>query len=433
MKVIKVGLIGFGTVGSGLAQTLFEQSDRLVRKIGTRVVLSRVVDINLNKLPEQFQETILSKDVGDIFNDPDIDIVVELIGGIEPARTFLLEAIRHGKHVVTANKALLSIHGKEIFEAAVQSNVEVGFEASVGGGIPVIKALKEGLVANRILSIMGIMNGTANYILTKMTDHGTPFEEVLKEAQALGFAEADPTYDIEGIDTAHKLAILMTIAYGKHVQLKDINTEGISKIQPIDIEFAREFGCRIKLLAISRHHGDHMEARVHPTLVPESHMLANINGAYNAINFTGDTVGDVLLYGKGAGKMPTGSAVAADVVDIGRNILHGSINRVPALSYLPEHIGLPTITPMTELVCPYYFRITALDKPGALSTISGIFGKHTISIKSVIQKSRQQNEPVSIVLHTHEASEASVQKALAEIDALELCPEPTVKIRFLVD
>ncbi len=433
MKVIRVGLIGFGTVGSGLAQTLFEQDERLMRKIGTRVVLSRVVDINLGQLPEQFKETILSKDVGDIFNDPDIDIVVELIGGIEPAKTFLLEAIRHGKHVVTANKALLSIHGKEIFEAAVQNNVEVGFEASVGGGIPVIKALKEGLVANRILSIMGIMNGTANYILTKMTDQGVAFSEVLKEAQALGFAEADPTYDIEGIDTAHKLAILMTIAYGKHVQLKDINTEGISKIQPIDIDFAREFGCRIKLLAISHHHGSHVEARVHPTLVPESHMLASINGAYNAFYFTGDTVGNVLLYGLGAGKMPTGSAVAADVVDISRNILHGSINRVPALSYLPEHIGTPTITPMTELRCPYYFRITALDKPGVLSTISGIFGKHTISIKSVIQKSRQQDEPVSIVLHTHEASEAAVQKAIAEIDGLEVCTEPTVKIRFLVD
>ena len=269
MKVIRVGLIGFGTVGSGLAQTLFEQNDRLLRKIGTRVVLSRVVDIKIDQLPEQFKETILSKDVKDIFTDPDIDIVVELIGGIEPAKTFLLEAIRHGKHVVTANKALLSIHGREIFEAAVKNNVEVGFEASVGGGIPVIKALKEGLVANRILSIMGIMNGTANYILTKMTDQGIAFDEVLKEAQALGFAEADPTYDIEGIDTAHKLAILMTIAYGKHVQLKDINTEGITKIQPIDIDFAREFGCRIKLLAISRHHGSHVEARVHPTLVPD--------------------------------------------------------------------------------------------------------------------------------------------------------------------
>ena len=433
MKDIRVGLIGFGTVGSGLAQTLFDQSERLFRKVGARIVLSRVVTPNLQELPEPFKGATLSKDVNDIFNDPDIDIVVELIGGLEPARTYLLEAIRHGKHVVTANKALLSIHGREIFEAAVQNNVEVGFEASVGGGIPVIKALKEGLVANRILSIMGIMNGTANYILTKMTDLGAAFADVLKEAQALGFAEADPTYDIEGIDTAHKLAILMTIAYGKHVQLKDINTEGISKIQPIDIEFAREFGCRIKLLAISRHHGSHVEARVHPTLVPESHMLASINGAYNAFYFTGDTVGNVLLYGQGAGKMATGSAVAADVVDIGRNILHGSINRVPALSYLPENISAPVITPMTELVCPYYFRITAQDKPGVLSTIAGIFGKHAISIKSVIQKGRQQNEPVSIVLHTHEASEASVQDAIAEIDALGVCTEPTVKIRFLVD
>jgi homoserine dehydrogenase len=433
MKDIHVGLIGFGTVGSGLAQTLFEQNERLFRKIGARIILSRVVTTNLTELPEPFKGATLSSDVNDIFNDPAIDIVVELIGGLEPARTYLLEAIRHGKHVVTANKALLSIHGQEIFEAAVRQNVEVGFEASVGGGIPVIKALKEGLVANRILSIMGIMNGTANYILTKMTDLGADFADVLKEAQTLGFAEADPTYDIEGIDTAHKLAILMTIAYGRNVQLKDINTEGISKIQPIDIEFAKEFGCRIKLLAISLHHGSHVEARVHPTLVPESHMLASINGPYNAFYFTGDTVGNVLLYGQGAGKMATGSAVAADLVDIGRNILHGSINRVPALSYLPENISAPVITPMTELVCPYYFRITAQDKPGVLSTIAGIFGKHAISIKSVIQKGRQQNEPVSIVLHTHEASEASVQNAIAEIDALGVCPEPTVKIRFLMD
>lgn len=433
MKDIRVGLIGFGTVGSGLAQTLLEQSERLRRKVGAGFILSRVVDINLTRLPEQFRETTLSSDVGDILNDPDVDIVVELIGGLEPARTFLLEAIRHGKHVITANKALLSIHGREIFEAAEENRVEVGFEASVGGGIPVIKALKEGLVANRILSIMGIMNGTANYILTRMTDQGAPFAEVLKEAQALGFAEADPTYDIEGIDTAHKLAILMTIAYGRHVRFADIHTEGISKIQPIDIEFAHEFGCRIKLLAISNHHHSHMEARVHPTLVPESHMLASISGAYNAIQFTGDTVGNVLFYGQGAGKMPTGSAVAADVVDIGRNILHGSVGRVPALSYLPENIGSPTITPMTGLICPYYFRITAQDKPGVLSTIAGIFGKHAISIKSVIQKGRRQNEPVSIVLHTHEASEAAVRDAIAEIDTLAICTEPTVKIRFLVD
>jgi homoserine dehydrogenase len=432
MKVIRVGLIGFGTVGSGLAQTLLEQNERLMRKVGARIVLSRVVDINLGQLPEQFTETILSKDVGDIFNDPDIDIVVELIGGIEPAKTFLLEAIRHGKHVVTANKALLAVHGREIFQAAAEKNVEVGFEASVGGGIPVIKALKEGLVANRINYIKGIMNGTANYILSQMTDHGTPFQEVLKEAQKLGYAEADPTYDVEGIDTAHKLAILMTIAYGQSVHLDDITVEGISSIQPIDIQFARKFGYRIKLLAISRNHGDHVEARVHPTMVPENHMLATINGAFNGIQFQGDTVGDVLLYGQGAGMMPTGSAVAADVVDIGRNIAFGCINRVPALSFLPEHIGKPTITPMQQLICPYYFRITALDQPGVLATITGIFGKHGISIRSMMQQERDANEPVYIVFRTHRTTEGAVEKAIAEIDALDVCTVPTVKIRLLI-
>ena len=433
MKQIQVGLIGFGTVGSGLAQTLYEQKERLQRKVGAEIVLTQVAAPRRDSLPEQFAGVKLTKDAADIFTNPDIDIVVELIGGMEPAKTFILEAIKHGKHVVTANKALLSVHGKEIFEAAVANNVEVGFEASVGGGIPVIKSLKEGLVANRIESIMRILNGTANYILSKMTDHGVPFDEVLKDAQEQGFAEADPTYDVEGIDTAHKLAILMTIAYGKHVHLDDINTEGISKINPIDIEFAKEFGCRIKLLAISRHHGSHVEARVHPTMVPNSHMLANINGAYNAIHFNGDTVGNVLFYGLGAGMMPTGSAVAADVVDIGRNILCSSVNRVPALSYLPENIGKPTITPMSELSGPYYFRITALDKPGVLSTISGIFSKHNISIKSVIQKSRHEHDPVAIVLHSHVANEDAVQKCIAEIDALDVCTEETVKIRILTD
>jgi len=433
MKKIQVGLIGFGTVGSGLAQTLLDQKERLIRKVGTEVVLSQVADIMTDKLPEQFSDVSLTKDAADIFANPDIDIVVELIGGMEPARTFMLEAIKHGKHVVTANKALLSVHGKEIFEAAVTHNVEVGFEASVGGGIPVIKSLKEGLVANKIESIMGIMNGTANYILTRMTDEGAPFDTVLKDAQELGFAEADPTYDIEGIDTAHKLAILMTISYGKHVHLDDINTEGITKIKPIDIEFAKEFGCRIKLLAISRHHGDHVEARVHPTMVPNSHMLANINGAYNGIHFTGDTVENVLFYGLGAGKMPTGSAVAADVVDIGRNILSTSVNRVPALSYLPENIGTPTITPMSAITGPYYFRITAMDKPGVLSAISGVFSKYNISIKSVMQKSRHELEPVAIVILSHTANEEAVQQAIQEIDALPECTEATVKIRILLD
>lgn len=431
MREIHVGLIGFGTVGKGLAKALLAQKERLLQKTGTVFVLSTVADIALESLPEEFSDVTLTKDANDIFSDPKIDIVVELIGGMEPARTFMLKAIASGKHVVTANKALLSVHGREIFQAAAEKNVEVGFEASVGGGIPVIKALKEGLVANRINYVKGIMNGTANYILSQMTDHGTPFQEVLKEAQKLGYAEADPTYDVEGIDTAHKLAILMTIAYGLNVQLDDITVEGISNIEPVDIQFAKKFGYRIKLLAISRNHGDHVEARVHPTMVPEAHMLATINGAFNGIQFQGDTVGDVLLYGAGAGMMPTGSAVAADVVDIGRNIINGCINRVPALSYLPEHIGKPTITPMHDLVCPYYFRITALDKPGVLAIITGILGKYGISIRSMMQQERDDNEPVYIVFRTHRATEGAIVKAIAEIDALDVCTVPTVKIRLL--
>ncbi len=433
MKEIHVGLIGFGTVGSGLAQTLYNQKEQLKDKVGTSITLTQVADINIASLPEPFREVQLTKSAEDIFNNPEIDIVVELIGGMEPARTFLLEAIKKGKHVITANKALLSIHGREIFEAAVANNVEVGFEASVGGGIPVIKALKEGLVANRINSIRGILNGTANYILTAMTEHGTPFAEVLREAQEKGYAEADPTYDVEGIDTAHKLAILMSIAYGQYVHLDDISVEGISKIKPIDIDFAREFGYRIKLLAISKNHGEHVEARVHPTMVPESHMLATINGTFNAVSFNGDTVDDVLLYGHGAGMMPTGSAVAADVVDISRNILAHSINRVPALSFLPEKFTMPKITPLNELTCPYYLRMTVLDQPGVLATISGILGKYGISIKSVIQKGDQSDEPVHVVFRVHRSAEGDIQKAITEIDALEYCTEPTVKIRIMID
>lgn len=433
MEKIRVGLIGFGTVGNGLAKTLLTQRERLQKKIGIPIELSRVADINVSTLPAEYEDVVLSSDASDIINDPDIDIVVELIGGTEPAKSFMLEAIKHGKHVITANKALLATHGKELFEAAAAHEVEVGFEASVGGGIPVIKALKEGLAANSIEVIRGIMNGTANYILTMMTEHGTPFDEVLKDAQEKGFAEADPTYDVEGIDTAHKLAILMSIAYGQHVHLDDIYVEGISSIEPIDIDFAKDFGYRIKLLAISRNHGSHVEARVHPTMVPETSMLANINGSFNAIQIAGDTVGDTLFYGHGAGMMPTGSAVAADVVDIARNIISSSVNRVPPLSYQPVHFTAPSITPMGELTCPYYFRVTVLDEPGVLSAISGILGKHGISIRSVIQKGEKPGKPVHVVLRAHMALESSVQKAVAEIDALDFCTEPTVTIRVQID
>ncbi len=431
MKKIRVGIIGFGTVGSGLAEVLHSQSKRLMKRTGVDLCLTKVADKNLSALPDHLKDVELFSDAEAVINDPDIDIVVELIGGIEPAKTFVLEAIKAGKHVVTANKALLSQEGKDIFAAAAEAGVEVGFEASVGGGIPVLKSLREGLVANKILSIMGIMNGTANYILTRMTDEGVPFAEVLKDAQEKGFAEADPTYDVEGIDTAHKLAILMCMAYGMNITHNEIATEGISQIEPLDIELAREFGCRIKLLAISRNHGDHVEARVHPTMVPESHLLASINGAYNAIHFSGDTVGNVLLYGQGAGMMATGSAVAADIVDIARNIEAKAIGRVPPLSYLPDCFEDRKVTPMEELEGPYYFRFTVRDEPGVLAAISGILGIHDISIESVVQKGRETDSAVPLVMLTHTAKEAAVAAALKEIDDLDAVVAPVVKIRLL--
>ncbi len=431
MKDIRIGIIGFGTVGQGLGRAMLQQQKRLASKTGINYVLRMIADTSRKPLPREFTDVTLTTDAKEIINAPDIDIVVELIGGMEPAKSFLLAAIASGKHVVTANKALLSVHGAEIFKAAAEKNVEVGFEASVGGGIPVIKALREGLVANRINRIQGIMNGTANFILSKMTEEGLPFAQVLKEAQELGFAEADPTYDVEGIDTAHKLAILMNIAYGQRVQLDNVTVEGISKIEPIDIKFARDFGYRIKLLAITHNHGDSVEARVHPTMVPESHMLANISGAFNGILINGDTVGDVLLYGQGAGMMPTGSAVAADVVDIGRNIADNCINRVPPLGWLPENLTEPSITPMELLVCPWYLRVTVNDEPGVLATITGIFAQQKISIRSMKQHDRGKNEPVYVVFRTHRAEEAAVKQAIAEIDALEVCAGPTRSIRLL--
>ncbi|MFU8818940.1 MAG: homoserine dehydrogenase [Desulfurivibrio sp.] len=431
MREIRVGLIGFGTVGSGTAEVLRIQAQRLQRKTGADIRLVRVADIAINELPPEFAGVELTRDANQVVAAADIDIVVELIGGIEPAKSFILKAIANGKHVVTANKALISQHGREIFAAAAANNVEVGFEASVGGGIPVIKALKEGLVANRIEAIIGIMNGTANYILNRMTDEGLDFASVLKDAQAHGYAEADPTYDIEGIDTAHKLVILMGMAYGAHVRLDQVTTEGISRIEPIDIEFAREFGYRIKLLAISRNNGDSYEARVHPTMVPSRELLANIGGAFNAIQFTGDMVDDVLLYGQGAGKMPTGSAVVADIVDIARNILNGSINRVPSLGYLPDTFKEIEITPLERLRCPYYFRVTVQDRPGVLSAITGVLGKHGISIRSMLQQGREEGGVVPVMMRAYEAEESAVRAALAEIDALEICTAPTVKIRIM--
>jgi len=431
VRIVNIGLIGLGTVGTGVAKILTENQDVLFKKVGVPLVLKKIADRNpFRPRPVDLTGISLTTDAQEVINDPDIDIIVELIGGYEPAKTFILSAIQQKKHVVTANKALLALHGEEIFATAIKCNVDVGFEASVGGGIPLIRGIKEGLVANKILCLFGILNGTANYILTKMTDEGLSFKEVLKQAQAKGFAEADPTFDVEGIDTAHKLAILVALAYGTPIDFDKIYIEGITQIEPLDIQFAQEFGYRIKLLAISRYSGTGIEARVHPTMIPAEHLLANVGGAYNALLVRGDAVGNVLFYGQGAGMMPTGSAVVSDIVDVARNLIKGTSLRTPALAYIPQAREAKSILPMDELQFKYYFRFFALDRPGVLSKISGVLGRYEISIASVVQKGREINGAVPIVMLTHEAKEANVKQALKEIEALDVVKDKPLFIRI---
>lgn len=431
MKTINVGLLGFGTVGSGMVKILHENRQVIGSRLGASLELKWIADLDLERdRGVVVDRGLLTTDAEQVINDPGVDIVVELIGGYEPARSFILKAIENGKQVVTANKALLAAHGDEIFSAASRKGVEVGFEASVGGGIPLIRSIKEGLVANNIQGLYGILNGTANYILTKMTDQGEPFSEVLKEAQALGYAEVNPTFDVEGIDAAHKLTILLSIAYGVPIDFRAVYTEGISRITPLDIKFIKEFGYRIKLLAISKDDGEAIEARVHSTLIPEESLLANVNEAYNALYIQGDAVGNVMLYGPGAGMMPTGSAVVSDLVDVARNILRGAVGRVPSVGYQPVSVKARRIKSIDELETEYYFRFSAEDRPGVLSKISGILGKHQISIKSVHQKGRDLVGAVPVVMITHEAKEAAVKTALSEIDQLDVVKDKTVLIRI---
>jgi homoserine dehydrogenase len=431
MKKICVGLLGFGTVGSGTAKILLENRDVIESRLGTSLELKWIADLDIETdRGVSVDQKVLTTDANVVINDPEVDVVVELVGGYEPAKSFILQAIKNGKQVVTANKALLASHGDEIFAAALTKGVEVGFEASVGGGIPLIRSLKEGLVANHIQGLYGILNGTANYILTKMTDEGSPFADVLKEAQALGYAELDPTFDVEGIDAAHKLTILLSIAYGVPIDYEAVYTEGISRITPLDIRFTKEFGYRIKLLAISKDDGEAIEARVHPTLIPEDSLLANVNEAYNGLYVTGDAVGNVMLYGPGAGMMPTGSAVVSDVVDVARNLLHKAVGRVPSMGYQPSALKARSVKSIEELEVEYYFRFSAEDRPGVLSTISGILGKNGISLKSVHQQGRDLVGAVPVVMISHEAKEAAVKVALAEIDDLDIVKDKTMLIRI---
>lgn len=431
MKNINIGILGCGTVGTGVAKILIENRELISSRVGALLTLKHVADLDIETdRGVAFDKGVLITDAYKVVDDPEIDIVVEMIGGEGIAKDLILRAIDNGKQVVTANKALIASHGNTLIQAADEKKVDVAFEASVGGCMPIIKSLRESLVGNHIQSMTGILNGTCNYILSKITDVGTTFEKALAEAQTNGFAEADPTLDVEGFDTAHKLAILGALAYGMEINLKDIYVEGISGIDPMDIEFAGQFGYRIKLLAISKNAGDAVEARVHPTMIPFDNLLSNVNGSLNAITISGDSVGDILLYGHGAGMMPTASAVVSDVVDLARNILSGINQRIPVLSYQREKIRRIPVLPIDDIFTRYYFRFSVADRPGVLSKISGILGSHGISIKSVHQKGRKTEGSVPIVMLTHLAKEADVKKALLEISSIDVVNDRPVIIRI---
>ena len=431
MKEIQVGLLGCGTVGTGVAKLLIDSSQVIGARLGATLNLKWVADIDIETdRGIQFNAGVLTTDANSVVNDPDIDIIIEMIGGEGIAKEFILKAIENGKQVITANKALLASQGNALFKAAAEKGVDLAFEAAVGGCMPIIKAMRESLVANRIQSMIGILNGTCNYILTKITEERSAFGDALTEAQTRGYAEADPTLDVEGIDTAHKIAILTALAYGMEINLPKVYIEGITKITPLDVEFAEHFGYRIKLLAISKNHGDKIEARVHPTMIPFGNLLSNVSGTVNAVMVSGDAVGDIMLYGRGAGMMPTASAVISDVVDIARNLMAETTCRIPALAFQRDHIQNIKIMSMDEIVTHYYFRFAALDSPGVLSKISGVLGNHDISIQSVQQKGRKTDGSVPVVMVSHLAKELDVQKALAEINNLEVVSDKPVLIRI---
>lgn len=425
-KTVNIGLIGFGTIGSGVVETLNRNLPLIEEKVGVEVVLKKIVDLDIvTDRGVQVDPHILSTNVDDILEDPDMDIVIELIGGYQPALKFILKAMENGKHVVTANKALLAKHWEEILETAFKNGVRVCFEASVGGGIPLLEPLNDSLAANQIQSIYGIINGTANYILTKMSEEGREFEDVLKEAQALGYAEQDPTFDVEGHDTAQKLIILTILGFGVFIKQEKFHVEGISLITPQDILFAsEELGCVIKLLAISQLADGELEVRVHPTLVPKDHLLAAVKGVFNGVYIVGDVVGPVMMYGPGAGMLPTASAVVSDCMDI-----IGDPNK--PLLYGPQNTNVESIRPIAEVVSRYYLRITAIDMPGVLHAISGILSDLNISIESVNQERRDEGQEVPIFMVTHHAKEQNMLLAVERIESLESVTKDTVFIRLL--
>jgi homoserine dehydrogenase len=432
MKPIQVGLLGIGTVGGGTFTVLSRNEAEITRRAGRSIRIVQVADKNL-ELARQVTDgkVAVTDDAFAVVNNPDIDIVVELIGGYGIAKELVLQAIENGKHVVTANKALLAVHGTEIFAAAQKQGVMVGFEAAVAGGIPIIKALREGLTANRIQWIAGIINGTTNFILSEMRDKGLSFETVLKEAQRLGYAEADPTFDVEGVDAAHKLTIMAAIAFGIPMQFDKAHIEGISKLEAADIKYAEQLGYRIKLLGITKRRSKGIELRVHPTLIPAKRLIANVEGAMNAVLVQGDAVGSSLFYGKGAGAEPTASSVIADLVDITRLKTSDPENRVPHLAFQPDAVSDLPILPMAEVECGYYLRMRVEDKPGVLADITRILADQQISIDAMIQREPAEGEQqTDIIILTHIAREALVDAAIAKIEALPVVNGKLVRLRL---
>lgn len=429
MKPVKVGICGLGTVGGGTFNVLQRNAEEIARRAGRAIEVVQIAARSINPLCDT-RGVEITDDAFAVVNNPDIDVVVELIGGDTLAKELVLQAIENGKHVVTANKALIAVHGNEIFTKAQEKGVMVGFEAAVAGGIPIIKAIREGLAANRINWLAGIINGTGNFILTEMREKGRAFDDVLKEAQALGYAESDPTFDVEGIDAAHKLTILASLAFGIPLQFEKAYTEGITQLTTADVNYAEAFGYRIKHLGVARKTDEGIELRVHPTLIPAEQLIANVNGVMNAVMVNGDAVGSTLYYGAGAGMEPTASAVVADIVDVARTLETEPCERVPALAFQGNALSDYPVLPIEQCETAYYLRIKAQDHPGVLAQVATILSEHGINIVSIMQKEAEEHDGlIPIILLTHRVQEARMNEAIAALEALESVINPVVRIR----
>lgn len=423
-KTIRVGMLGLGTVGTGVYKVLTQNADAIASRVGASISVEKIVVNNINKERNiKIAPGVLTDNVEEVLDNQDIDIVVEVMGGIKPAQTYILKALRGGKHVVTANKDLIAEHGKELFDAEKEHHTDLFFEASVAGGIPIIRPLKQCLAANRVSGVMGIINGTTNFILTKMTKEGRDFNDVLSEAQQLGYAEADPTSDIEGLDAARKTAILASVAFNTRVTYQDVYVEGITRISPMDIKYANELGYTLKLLGIAKDLEGQVEVRVHPVFIPNAHPLAAVNDAFNAIFVTGDAVGETMFYGPGAGELPTASAVVADVIEVARNIQSNVTGRISCTCYEEKEIK-----PIGDITSKYYLRLIVKDEPGVLASIASVLGNQKVSIATVIQK-RNVEDLAEVVLITHKVKEQNLQDALSIIKGMSITKDIANVIR----